>query len=86
LATGGSGDLLTGIIGTLLAQGSSGSEAALVGSTAHARAAELAAMRTPGVRGRTLDDVLEELPRAWREFDAPVNCPPGVLAELPAPE
>ncbi|MEQ1691787.1 MAG: NAD(P)H-hydrate dehydratase, partial [Gemmatimonas sp.] len=86
LATGGSGDLLTGIVGTLLAQGVSGPSAALLGATAHARAAERVAMSMRGIRGSTLDDVLRELPNAWREMAHPATFPPGVLAELPAPE
>ncbi|MBL0171816.1 MAG: NAD(P)H-hydrate dehydratase [Gemmatimonadaceae bacterium] len=84
LATGGSGDVLTGIIGTLLAQGAGTASAALLGATAHAWAAERTGQR--GIRGCTLDDVLRELPAAWREISHPATFPPGVLAELPAPE
>ncbi len=84
LATGGSGDLLTGIVGTLLAQGVAASDAALLGATAHALAAERASARSGAIRGPTLDHVLRELPYAWRDMARPATFPPGVLAELPA--
>lgn len=48
LASGGAGDVLTGTIGALLAQGLSGWEAAAVGAWLHGRAAELAAQRFAG--------------------------------------
>jgi len=83
LATGGSGDLLTGIIGALLAQGLPAADAALIGATAHGLAAERVAAR--GVRGATLDDVLRALPMAWRDIAQPPALPPAVLLELPAP-
>lgn len=86
LATGGSGDLLTGIVGSLLAQHVSAPDAALLGATAHAVAAEHAMRLAGGIRGVTLDDVLRNLPNAWREMAHPATFPPGVLAELPAPE
>ncbi|HPC84375.1 MAG TPA: NAD(P)H-hydrate dehydratase [Thermoanaerobaculaceae bacterium] len=41
LATGGSGDVLTGLVGSLLAQGLGASEAAAAGAWLHGRAAEL---------------------------------------------
>lgn len=81
LATGGSGDCLTGIIATLLAQGANARDAAIVGATVHGRAAELAT-QSVGVRGGTLEDVLAHLPAAWRVLSEPVPLPPGVLAEL----
>ena len=83
LATGGSGDLLTGIIGALLAQGLPAADAALIGATAHGLAAERVAAR--GVRGATLGDVLRALPMAWRDIAQPLALPPAVLLELPAP-
>jgi NAD(P)H-hydrate epimerase len=78
LGTGGSGDLLDGIAGTLLAQMSNPPEAACCAAWVHGRAAELCEY----VRGTTLEDVLYALPRAWNEGDEPVIAP--VLAELPA--
>ncbi len=86
LATGGSGDLLTGIIGTLLAQEVSALDAALLGATAHALAAERAARVARSVRGVTLNDVLHALPAVWAELARPMAGPTGVLIELPSPE
>lgn len=80
LATGGSGDVLTGITGTLLAQMEPGTarstEAAASAAFIHGRAAE----RCRFVRGITLEDVLEALPLAWNE--QPRSLTDGVLAEL----
>lgn len=78
LGTGGSGDLLAGIGGTLLAQTGDATIAGCCAAWVHGRAAELCAY----VRGTTLDDVLFALPRAWNEPEA-VPQPP-VLAVIPA--
>ena len=78
LGTGGSGDLLAGIGGTLLAQTGDAALAACCSAWVHGRAAELCEY----VRGTTLEDVLYALPRAWNEGD-PTPAPP-VLAKLPA--
>lgn len=81
LATGGSGDALAGIVGTLLAQTGDPFASACAGAWIHGRAAELA---TAGrnARGTTLDDVLLKLPDAWQPLRE--TLPPRVLAELPA--
>lgn len=78
LGTGGSGDLLAGIAGTMLAQTTDATTSASCAAWIHGRAAELCEY----VRGTTLDDVLYALPRAWNETE-PAASPP-VLAELPA--
>jgi NAD(P)H-hydrate epimerase len=65
LATGGSGDLLAGICGTLLAQVADAQEAAASAAWIHGRAAELEQGTGP-VRGVVLDDVLHKLKEAWR--------------------
>lgn len=78
LGTGGSGDILAGIAGTLLAQMDDPMEAATCAAWIHGRAAELCEY----VRGTTLDDVLYALPRAWNEPE-PVPAAP-VIAILPA--
>jgi NAD(P)H-hydrate epimerase len=79
LATGGSGDLLSGIAGTLLAQTEAPLAAAACAAWIHGRAAQLAGAF---VRGTTLEDVLEMLPNAWRIEPEPPRYP--VIAELPA--
>ena len=85
LATGGSGDLLTGIIGALLASGVDAGNAAMLGATAHGIAAELATSRAGGVRGLTLEAVLDALPYAWRRMARPATFHPDVLSEFPSP-
>jgi NAD(P)H-hydrate epimerase len=68
LAKGGSGDVLTGIIGSLLAQGMNAFDAARLGVYAHGLAGDHAARRmTP--RGMIAGDVIEALPAAWRELE-----------------
>jgi NAD(P)H-hydrate epimerase len=78
LGTGGSGDLLAGIAGTMLAQTLDPATSASCAAWVHGRAAEFCEY----VRGTTLEDVLYALPRAWNETE-PVVKPP-VLADLPA--
>ncbi len=83
LATGGSGDMLTGIIAALLAQGAAGEDAAILAANVHGRAAEMATnLRT--LRGPTLDDVLHGLPNAWREIEREDTEVPSVLATFPS--
>ena len=77
LGTGGSGDLLAGIVGTLLAQLQDATAAAGCGAWVHGRAAELCEY----VRGTTLEDVLYSLPRAWNEREPLTEHP--VLTVLP---
>jgi NAD(P)H-hydrate epimerase len=79
LATGGSGDILSGIAGTLLGQTEFPFHAAACAAWIHGRAAQLAGAFT---RGTTLDDVLEALPNAWRIDVSPPRYP--IIAELPA--
>ncbi|HJP85943.1 MAG TPA: NAD(P)H-hydrate dehydratase [Gemmatimonadaceae bacterium] len=78
LGTGGSGDLLAGIAGTLLAQMDDVMEAAACSAWIHGRAAELCGY----VRGTTLEDVLYALPRAWNEPEQPPA--PPIMTVLPA--
>ncbi|MEG1874418.1 MAG: NAD(P)H-hydrate dehydratase [Angelakisella sp.] len=67
LARGGSGDLLSGVIGSLMAQGASPGEATLCGAWLHGRSAELAAAEsnrrwmTPHDLADSLCDALCEL-------------------------
>ena len=60
MATGGCGDVLTGVIAALLAQGMSAWDAARVGAFYHGRAGE-AAQKKLGARGVTAWDVCEAL-------------------------
>lgn len=80
LATAGSGDVLGGIVATLLAQGGDARSSAAAAAWVHGRAAEIAG--DGFVRGVDLQDVIGALRQAWR-LEAPVLAPP-VLAELPA--
>jgi NAD(P)H-hydrate epimerase len=84
LATGGSGDLLTGIIATLLAQGCTGGSAAALGAWLHGRAAEIATAAHGTTRGVGLDRVLAAMPNAWREVEQPASFPLHLQAELPS--
>ncbi len=81
LGTGGSGDVLSGIVATLLAQLGDPFTAAAAGAWVHGRAGELAAAHGT-VRGTDLGDVIDALRRVWR-FDEAAPIAP-ILAELPA--
>jgi hydroxyethylthiazole kinase-like uncharacterized protein yjeF len=81
LATGGSGDVLSGIVGTLLAQIGEPTTAAAIGAWIHGRAAERVPTSGDGVRGPSLDEVLNELRDGWLLDARPTRYP--VLAELP---
>ncbi|MEJ2006227.1 MAG: NAD(P)H-hydrate dehydratase, partial [Cyclobacteriaceae bacterium] len=64
MATGGSGDVLTGVLTALLAQGIEPSNAALTGVYAHGLAGDIAA-RYKSQIGMTAGDLIEYLPEAW---------------------
>jgi NAD(P)H-hydrate epimerase len=80
LATGGSGDVLAGIAGTLLAQIEDPLDAAACAAWIHGRAAERAGAR--GARGTTVDDVVDAVADVWT--DRGVGPRPPILAELPS--
>lgn len=69
LATAGTGDVLSGLLGALAAQGLTPFEAARLGAWLHGRAGDLAcdALTAPGM---TAVDVLEALPMAWQALAA----------------
>lgn len=81
LAAAGSGDLLTGMVGTLLGQMSDPLAAAACAAWVHGRAAWLVQRGQTSLRGFALEDVLAQLPRAWSVHSGPTRYP--VLFELP---
>ena len=68
LASGGSGDVLTGIIASLLAQGVGALPAAALGAYVHGLAADLAADEIGRV-GMVAGDVMDALPRAYLSLE-----------------
>ena len=81
LGTAGSGDVLGGIVATLLAQTLDPFAAATSGAWVHGRAGEIAA-HGGSVRGSSLEDIVLALRQAWA-LDAPRMESP-VLGMLPA--
>ena len=67
LATGGTGDVLAGLIGGLLAQGMASFEAACAGAWMHGAAA------TAFGPGLIAEDLLDCLPAVWRDLRARAN-------------
>lgn len=88
LATGGSGDILSGLVGALLGQHLDPVAAASTGAQILGRAAELAARRTTA-RGLRPMDVVAALPDLWRTWEALLRVRsiprPPVLLELERP-
>lgn len=68
MATGGTGDVLTGLVAALIGQGLSAFDAAALGAWAHGRAGDLAAGEL-GQVALTAADLLDYLPGAFREFE-----------------
>jgi NAD(P)H-hydrate epimerase len=66
LGTGGSGDVLTGVIGALLARGVGARDAARLGAFVHGRAGEMLAERRTEGWGAT--DIAQALPDAIEEL------------------
>ncbi|MGN6392097.1 MAG: NAD(P)H-hydrate dehydratase [Gemmatimonadales bacterium] len=89
LATGGSGDVLSGLVGTALAQGVAPELAAAFGAQTLGRAADIGARRAAARTLRPMD-VVAALPDLWREWDvrrvAPPLARPPVLLELARPQ
>ncbi len=71
LATGGTGDVLAGVIVALRAQGLGPFEAAVAGAYLHGLAGELARSHR-GAAGMAASDLIEHLPEAWRRIEATI--------------
>jgi hydroxyethylthiazole kinase-like uncharacterized protein yjeF len=89
LATGGSGDVLSGLVGANLAAGLDAELAGALGAQVLGRSADLAARRHTARSLRPMD-VLQALPDLWREWEilrtaGPAPRPP-ILLELPRPQ
>ena len=88
LATGGSGDVLSGLIGAFLGAGLDPLTAAALGAHALGRAADLAARRTSARTMRPMD-VIAAFPDLWRgwELRRSVRAAPRapIIAELERP-
>jgi hydroxyethylthiazole kinase-like uncharacterized protein yjeF len=88
LATGGSGDTLSGLIGGFGAGGLAVRSAAMVAAVALGEAADLAARRQSARSMRPMD-VVAALPDVWRRWELMRRMPspprPPILHELPAP-
>jgi len=67
MATGGTGDVLTGMIGSLLAQGYTASQAACLGVYLHGLAGDLAA-KEKGEEAMIAGDLIEKIPDAISEI------------------
>ena len=69
MATGGSGDVLTGILLGLRAQGYSAWDASRLGVFAHGLAGDLAATALNEI-AMTATDLIRFLPQAWKEISS----------------
>jgi NAD(P)H-hydrate epimerase len=69
MATAGSGDALTGVVGALLARGLAPFDAARLGTYVHGAAGDVAAGRI-GEEGMIAGDLIAALPDAWRAMSA----------------
>ncbi|WP_068133426.1 NAD(P)H-hydrate dehydratase [Roseimaritima ulvae] len=70
MARGGSGDILTGLIAALLAQGMSAFDAAHLATHLHGLAGDIAAEKFTK-QAMLVTDLLDCLPEAWRTIDKP---------------
>ncbi|MEZ5333358.1 MAG: NAD(P)H-hydrate dehydratase [Thermoanaerobaculia bacterium] len=70
MATGGTGDVLTGVVGALLAGGLDGGDAARLGTYLHGLAGDLA-LEAGDEAGLRAGDLVEALPAALSELRAP---------------
>ena len=68
MATGGSGDVLTGVVLALLAQGYTSEDAACLAMYVHGLAGDIACKKY-GAIGMTAGDIVTCLPLAWRMME-----------------
>ncbi len=68
MATGGSGDVLTGVVAALVGQGMTSFDAACLAVWVHGRAGDVIASER-GQMGLVARDLIEGLPRVWRELE-----------------
>ena len=73
MACGGSGDVLTGVIGALLAQGMEPVKAAVYGAMLHGRAGVLAQEKL-GEYSMNAGDIIDGLPGAFMEADGAIRA------------
>ncbi|MCS6865219.1 MAG: NAD(P)H-hydrate dehydratase [Gemmataceae bacterium] len=76
MATGGSGDVLTGVIAALIGQGLPCFDAAVLGAWIHGRAGDLAAQELSQT-ALTATDLLDYLPKVFRELEQSWSSPGG---------
>jgi len=74
MATAGSGDVLAGMIGGLLAQGTKVFDASCVAVFLHSLAGDLAT-RDSRPRGMTATDIISKIPAAYQELERLANIP-----------
>ena len=67
MATGGTGDVLTGIIGSLLAQNYTSEEAAIIGVYLHGLAGDLA-LADQSPESLIADDIVENIGKAFQKI------------------
>ena len=65
MATGGSGDVLTGVLAAMIAQGLDTDAAAICGAYLHGLAGTLA---TQGTQGLAAGEIAQFIPEAWQEI------------------
>ncbi|PIU45329.1 MAG: bifunctional ADP-dependent NAD(P)H-hydrate dehydratase/NAD(P)H-hydrate epimerase [Ignavibacteriales bacterium CG07_land_8_20_14_0_80_59_12] len=83
MATSGAGDVLSGLIAALLAQGAKTEEATFTGMMVHGAAGDRAASRK-GMLGMIAGDVLEELPETLKDFGTLLRAAEARLARSKA--
>ena len=72
MATGGSGDVLTGMLASLLAQGYSPSHAAIFGVFLHGRAGDFAAYAN-SQEAMIASDIIDNIGSAYKELTGGVD-------------